>query len=489
MADPRLFTVKQCQPAYASNSGAQIGNATSSRRDFFNAVGKIGDLQVLNSVGGGTIGQGLRNLASVSNSIRMGTGSLPTSIGSTLDSGANWVLGQTGIAPTVVDAVRGFNPGIANQAYGQATSIFQRVKQGGYKTSDIPNSLQDLQNLERLGRNIYTPGNSDVQNQLTERCDASPYAIDLIARAPKYKFLFIVQFVPDNGYEAMGRDYGPLDMAFTVKKSSRPNVRFQMDDVNYYNYRTKVVTKTEFEEMNMSFHDDQQNIATEFYQAYLRAMSPITGIFPTSSATDPSILEQRGMDFQGNTLVGGDAGQIPVNFYAGSTGPLANNVKQVFREIRIYHLFDYGNLMNVYRFANPRISHLQLDDLDMSIGSEGSEISLSFVYDSLYLDTNVDVGSTKRYNIGQLQRGGVYPIRYNGTSRSGSSQTTITALDGITNGLAGSTIRGLIADNPISTITNGVSGTINSAASAAVAAADDLSQKFSNPFSGLPLNA
>lgn len=420
MADPRTFIVKQCSPAYAK-SGASIGSATSTRRDFFNSVGKVGDLQVLNDVGGGKIGSGLRTLASISNSIRTGCGAIPTSIGSTLDSGANWVLETTGIGPTVVTALQGFHPGIANQAYGQAKTIFDSVKNGQFSTNNIPDVLQDLQNLERLGRNIFTPGAGDAHTSLGERCEASPYAVDLIARAPKYKFLFVVQFLPEAGYSALsGSDFGPLDMAFTVKRSSRPNVRFQMEDVNYYNFRTKVITKTEFEEMTMSFHDDNLNFATEFYNAYLRAMSPITGLEPGAVG-----LEHRGMDFVGNTLVNGQIiGAIQANKYAASSGPLAEDRKQVFSEIRLYHVFDAGNRMTVYRFMNPRITTLTPDELDMSVGSEGTELALTFNYDSVYIDTDVSITNNNgKYNLSQTQRGAVYPLRNNdgttGPSNSG----------------------------------------------------------------------
>lgn len=473
MSDPRTYTVKQCEPAYLQKSGASIGSATSLRRDFFNSIGKIGDLQVLNSVGGGSIGKGLRNLASISNSIRVGQGALPSSIGSTLDAGANWVLESTGIAPTVVDTLRGFNPGIANQAYGQAKNVFQQVKGGNFKLSNIPNVLQDFQNLERLGRNIFTPGAGDVQTSLGERCDASAYAVDLIARAPKYKFLFVVQFIPNSGYGPLGgQDFGPLDMAFTVKKSTRPNIKYHMEDVNYYNFRTKVITKTEFEDMSMSFHDDTLNFAGQFYHSYMRAMSPITGA--VDAAVQPDVLEQTGMDFVGKTLNAGEIiKQIGASTYAASSGTLVDDRKQVFSEIRLYHLFDNGNRMNVWRFFNPRITTLNLDELDMSIGNEGTELSLQFNYDSVYLDPDVSLKDINKYNLKQTQRGGVYPLQYNGTPTSGQGPTTgVPAIDSV-----GGAALGLLSNG---------SASLASLGKAAVPSVGDLSSKFSSAITSLP---
>lgn len=472
MPDPRTFTVKQCEPAYADKSGASIGNSSNMRRDFFNSIGKIGDLEVLNSVGGGKIGRGLRNLTSISNSIRVGSGALPSSIGTSIDKGANWVLEQTGIAPTVVDSLRGFNPGLANQAFGQAKSVYEQVKQGNFKSSNIPGVLQDFQNLERLGRNIFTPLFGDAQTSLGERCEMSPYAVDLIARAPKYKFLFVVQFVPGAGYGALGgQDFGPLDMAFTVKRSTRPTPKFTYEDVNYYNFRTKVITRTEFEEMTMAFHDDTLNFATQFYQAYTRAMMPITGL----ENGDSNLLEQSGMDFVGNVNRENQIrGTIGANTYAGSSGPLFNDNKEIFKEIRLFHLFDNGNRMNVWRFLNPRITSINLDDLDMSNGTEGSELALSFNYDSVFLDADVALSDTSKYNLGQTQRGAYYPLSYKGPTgaRIGPTSTTTTVNGQFTPPL-----------NPISN----ASATVASAGNAAVAAVSDLSSKFSNPFEAFDL--
>lgn len=416
MADPRsnLFSIKQCPPQFASKSQAANASRTAERKEFFGALGKIGDLEVLNSVGAGKIGEGLRTLASVSNTIRTGCGSLPTSIGSSLDAGASWVLDNVGIARTTVDALSTFNPGIANQGLGQAKAIYERVKQGEFKTSDIPSVLQDLQNLERLGRNIFTPSTRDNKS-LTARCAASPYATDLIARAPKYKFLFVVQFTYNDGYAELNE----LDFAFVVKKSTRPNISMQHEDVNYYNFRTKAVTKVMFEEMSMSFHDDTQNYATRFYTAYTRAMSPITN---ARELHDPESL---GMDFANSVVSNGVGelieGTIQSNHYTATRGPLLNNQKQILKEVKLFHVFDYGQKMNVYRFMNPRITQFILDDVDMSVGDQGSEVSIRFNYDSVFVDLDVPMDDAE-YAIADRSRNAVYPLRYNdGTATSAGS--------------------------------------------------------------------
>lgn len=385
--DPRNFTVRPCPAAYAAKSVADITGAGGNRKDFFNSVGKIGDLEVLNDIGGGPVGESLRLLANISNTVRTGCGALPTIIGESIDTGANWVLSNLGFAPTVIEALKQFHPEIANQAWGQAQQIYQKIQNGTFTVAQIPDFLQDFQNLERLGRAIFTSGN-DRLNSLSPACEASPYAIDLIARAPKFKFMFIVQFVTAPGYDSL--DEILRGMAFVVKKSSRPKITFHTEDVNYYNYRTKLITRTEYDEMSMSFHDDITNNTTKVYNAYLRALSPAANQSPEIV---PVNLEQEGMSFVENTLttnLDSIENSIPVNTYAASLGPqVQDNKQQIFKKIVLYHIFDNGNTVTVYHFVNPRVTQLVPDDVDMSIGSEGNELTMTFVYDYVYVDTSV----------------------------------------------------------------------------------------------------
>lgn len=456
MADPRsnLFSVKPCGQETLGKSFANISSATADRKNFFGALGKVGDLEVLNSIGASSIGKGLRTLSSISNTIRQGCGSLPTSIGGALggglDTGANWVLDHVGIARTAVDAAQHFNPAIANQGLGQAKAVFEKVKQGGFKTSDIPNVLQDFQNLERLSRNIFTPSSGENKS-IQERCEASPYALDLIGRAPKYKFLFVVQFVFNNPYEYIGEH----DFAFVVKKSTRPSVNFQMEDVNFYNFRSKYATKTDFVDMEMSFYDDIKNNATMFYKLYTEAMSPIakrtsllhpelSGLDFTRQDTGPVSTADLARDsFSGqypNFNVATN-GTKPDSLNTSSMGPLltapagdrsVGNVS-ILKEIKLFHVYDYGQFMNVHRFMNPRVTSLVQDGLDMSIGNEGSELTLKFAYDSVYIDAGVAVNS-KEYALPDAQRGAVYPLKYNDGTSTGptnsNSQTTTPAKSG-----------------------------------------------------------
>jgi hypothetical protein len=194
--------------------------------------------------------------------------------------------------------------------------------------------------------------------------------------------------------------------------------------------------------MKMTFYDDIRNAATQFYTTYLNAVSPISNIDPMTGATYPELLQQQGMMFDDEWDVTGKTtqipgmilDQIPGNRYAASAGNLASTgdslatVREestVFNQIRLYHVFDYGNRMTVYNFANPRIVQLSPDDVDMA-SNEGSELSINFSYDTVFVDPDVDLKTSTKYgNIRDKQRDAVYQLQYNGTGTIGPNNSGI----------------------------------------------------------------
>lgn len=399
MADPRVFTVDNGTSSTCIN---QEQLASSQRRTFFQLAGKIGDLEVLNDIGASDIGKGLRTLASISNSVRTGCGAQPSILGSTvgkvLDSvegGAEWVLNQVGLDGAVVKAVKVFNPGVANRAYGAATQIYQRVRQGNFHYTDIPTAMQDLQDLERLGRTIFSPFMDDAQSALHDVCQASPFAMDLVQRAPKYKFLFLAQFIYNTGYSD-----GPKSLAFVIKAADRPDIEYETQDVNFYNFQSKVITKTKFKEMQMTFHDDTKNQAMNFYNYYRQSTVPVANVAQGWNMKDNGMSIQPGIN-------------------SSSFAALTGDVVSILSEIRLFHIYDSGQYMNVYKFIKPRITSMDLDGLDMSAGEVGNELTIKFFYDTVYIEDSVPVDpkKTPQYNIQDISHAGdgysaMYPMHY-----------------------------------------------------------------------------
>ncbi|GAG61918.1 unnamed protein product, partial [marine sediment metagenome] len=285
-----------------------------------------------------------------------------------------------------------FSPSVFNRAAGQARAIYRKVKQGEFEQQDIPESFSDLQNLASLIGGVFTEKPDLASRNLI--CNPSPYASDLIAFAPKYKFLFIVDVTPAPGYaSAWGNLY--KGFAFVVKTSSRPNIEFDYEEVNFYNFRSRVPRRVTYQPMNMRFYDDIQNNAALFYNTYLRAMSPIANIKFDQQVQSRNWYEKRGMDWNSDSFkdnVGTLARQ-----YSASLGPATPTISldsaeaSIISELRLFQVYKYGAYMNAYHFYNPRITAFEPDELDMTDGSTGSEMSFSFLYDGMFLQTGIDV--------------------------------------------------------------------------------------------------
>jgi hypothetical protein len=394
--DPRSFTVKSCPIQNQASA-----NQSARKKSFLDNILKVGDLELLNDVGFGKVGEGLRVLASVSDAIRTGKGVVPGRegtdtynstlgkiVGTAADAvsdGTNAVLDAVGLGG-VAESVGNLNPEVANRAYGQAQAIFERVKQGNFELSDIPGVFQDLQNLETLSRNIFGQGGTTAP--VRELCGATPYARDLIAYAPKFKFLFIVEVKFAPAY-ANWAQIGS-EMAFVVKTSTRPRFDVEYEDINMYNFRTRVAKRVEYPAMTMSFYDDNKNAAHSFYTAYLRAMSPIANI--KTDHPQSGDYEQSGMNFNRPASAATFSSTAPsTSGHSASLGALVGSTTSIVREITLHHVFDYGNKMNSYHFYNPRITSFSPSDLSQLETGDGTEFEFEFMYDGLYIDHNYNL--------------------------------------------------------------------------------------------------
>lgn len=406
--DPRANLGSKCERAFRRQA-----ELVEQKTDFFGALGKLGQLDVLNDIGAGKIGKGLRVLDSISDLVRVGKP--PKEAQMDPDTGAYYTLDTMGMPQTSVLKAGSFNPGVANRGYSQAKILYEKVKAGDFKLEDAPEYIADFKNLSKLITGIFTGGEKDPREY--KLCEASPYAMDLIRYAPKFKFMFAVEFVFSDAYRQSMSEAGHY-LAFVVKTSTRPKINFEYEELNMYNFRTQAIKRTKFEPMTIKFHDDNQNRAGKFHAAYLNIMSPQTNMTSSYAARYP--FEENSMDFTNLNSVKkyiDNQGANPVSShkYAGSTGQLADDVTiNILKEVRLYHIFNYGRQANRYTFINPKITSMDLDDLDMAAADSGGELSLDFVYDSIHVITDMnlarDAEATKITNITGRSIGSAYPI-------------------------------------------------------------------------------
>jgi hypothetical protein len=226
--------------------------------------------------------------------------------------------------------------------------------------------------------------------------------------------MFIVDLTFNANY-AKWNEMG-LNMAFVVKRSTRPQVEYDYEEINMYNFKTQVAKKTNYPPMTMAFYDDNKNNAHLFYTAHARAMSPIANIKNSHNINE---YEQYSMNYGNKSEINTFHPDSPsMQSYAASLGPLLNNTKSLISEIRLFHVFDYGRLMNVYKFYNPRVTNMNPSELDMSDTGDGCEYEFQFTYDGLHIEPGYSVleglnGTSSDYDIKYLSGNNdraIYPI-------------------------------------------------------------------------------
>lgn len=192
------------------------------------------------------------------------------------------------------------------------------------------------------------------------------YGADMNAHHPKFKFLFKVLFV----------GFGVQEFYRYVHRCDKPRVRINHQDVNYYNFRTRVQTSTTYDPLTMSFLDDISNTVNTFFTEYMKTR--------TGTANGKyGIHEGFGA--------------------ASSTLPYANGYSDG-RRIIIEQIFGNGTQSNRFTFINPRIESFDFDELNME-DSNGNMVNMTFTYDAFTSET---VSSQTLYSWGNtdLLRGG-----------------------------------------------------------------------------------
>lgn len=387
--NPQQFGVAHATQCPSTLQRLQEGfqQSNSALSGVLGVIGAFANLQV--GSGGGAVGAGLTKLVGISNQVRtLGAAALPIAAAA---NGQGFVLSTVGIDPNQLQTAGSFNPSVANESFATASQVYNQVRQGTFTSASIPGVFSGLQNGAAMISSLFSPNSAVTSPQgshFGQMCGAKNYAMDLIALAPKYKFLFVVQFEFDQAFQQdASRAFNP---AFVIKSSTRPSVDFEYEDVNMYNFRTRVAKKTTYQPITMKFLDDDHNHAFQFYTTYLKLLSPIANIETEITKLDPLDaydLAGGGLGFSSPTQpISTGFGNTVGQGYAASIGPLGTNPATInaLRRITIFHVYRQGRMMNVMHFYNPKITKMDLDDLDMAV-SDGTEVSLTFSYDSLFI--------------------------------------------------------------------------------------------------------
>lgn len=331
------------------------------------------------------VNEGLRGLAKVSNAVLNGNTSAVPQIfrnfgqktirgtAPSIKAGANAVLGTVGINPNLL-APFGLNTNsIVNSGIATAENVFTEVTKGNFTSAGIGAAQAPLEALEAFLNNQPSATSNET---IDDRVKA--YAVDRAYSSihPKFKFLYVIQFEFSKNFTSLKDDAN--FMAFAVRSASRPTVTVDYEDVNMYNFRTKVPKFSEYQPATMTFYDDQSNKTTSFYKKYIEALIP-NAQMPQGTQ---DLYETNSFNFDsrsGTTFNSSSLQALPT--LAGQSGD--NNI---IKSIKLFHIWNWGQSLNIYHYFNPKISEINIGDLDMD-SQEVSEIEIQFSYDGLYIET------------------------------------------------------------------------------------------------------
>ena len=211
---------------------------------------------------------------------------------------------------------------------------------------------------------------------------------------PKLKFLFKVEFIfTPEAVQQFPTIFGgstAQDFTFMVKSVDRPKIDFEYDDVNMYNFKTKVLKNIRHRELTITFMDDVGNRVLNFFRALMMIHSPITRrqlVREQAASEDArlaapdanSISAANGMAFT-------DAPTIDLNDNA-IRGTVNSSIGNVIQTIRVKQMYvDSGAALGdaskevIFDFINGRLVSFDLDDLSHE-ASDPNIMTMQFDYD------------------------------------------------------------------------------------------------------------
>jgi hypothetical protein len=355
--------------------GVAIVGSSLGQAAFDRVTGPISRIQV-----GNNVNSGVRALV---DSVNSGTRSF---LGSSVNDASNAVGTAAGLnfnlAPTDPTGVTIFNDAeFASRSIGNdlITGVIDEVNLG-------PN----ISRLSALAFIQQIEATTKPEDILDPECGISAYARDLIPYAPKHSFMFFVEFQFNPDYKDLGiikHDNNSNEIKFHMlsKSFTRPPVNVEYEDVNMYNFHTKVAKRVSYEPFNIKLYDDIKNESMVFLEKYLKVRSPIA----RHSVSD-AFYETSGVNY--NINPGGNV--VGVNGLQGSSasmGGLVNENTSILNHITVYHIFASGAKVNKYKFINPKIVQFDASDFDMESSQEPASIELQIAYDSMFVETDLEI--------------------------------------------------------------------------------------------------
>jgi hypothetical protein len=212
---------------------------------------------------------------------------------------------------------------------------------------------------------------------------------------PKLKFLFRVEFLFKDEVLSMFGAQGAAwlrNFTFMIKSVDRPKVDFEYEEVNQYNFRTKVLRQIKHRALTMTFMDDVGNNVHEFFRFMMFVHSPITRRSIGNQDKGFDIAAQwaqystgSGMAFSRDASGTNDFSHRAVLDTDIGNAIKAIKVTQMFMQPGTSREDLSTNAKEVsFLFVNPRVESFDLDDVSHET-NDVNVFSMQFDYDFMVM--------------------------------------------------------------------------------------------------------
>ena len=123
------------------------------------------------------------------------------------------------------------------------------------------NSIDDFSSINTPTDFISQSSKNVSANDAVDGWHSVSYAYGLANSQfrPKLKFMFYVDFMLKPEFSELANEFWARNMSFNAKTVDRPKLSFEFEDINQYNFKTKVVKGSKYEDVSITFYDDSSN--------------------------------------------------------------------------------------------------------------------------------------------------------------------------------------------------------------------------------------
>jgi len=193
------------------------------------------------------------------------------------------------------------------------------------------------------------------------------YVKNTFERAPKVGFLYFVNFNLSQGVvDQIDPSYaqrGVNDVGLLVKRIDLPKFKISTETLNQYNRKTVVQTKIAYNDINIDFHDDNNDITTKLWKTYYNFYY-MDGVY--GQVKDNLIPQYR------------DTKYWPIDYSYGLDSYQNQGNLPFFKSIDIYVL--HQKKFSQYTLVNPKITSWNHDSLSQDEASKilGNKMTLAY---------------------------------------------------------------------------------------------------------------